>query len=156
MANWTAFTTTPIRVDFTPTSSQAGPTKVEIAGWNDDGATGTFDLTYATDMTGGLKSGVPVPVVIKFAGQEAYYTFNAVAGRAVALAISNPNVSAQFGIAAFDSSGAQVANWTAFTTTPVDVDFTPTASQAGPTKVEIAGWKDDGATGTFTLKYTSG
>ena len=156
VANWTGFTTNPIEVDFTPTTAQAGPTTVEIIPWQGDSATGTFTLTYATDVTGSLKSGVPVPVTIKFPGQDADYTFNAVAGRAVALAIANPNVSAEFAIGAFDSSGAQVASWTGFTTSPIEVDFTPNASQTGPTTVEIIPWQGDSATGSFRFTYTSG
>ncbi len=59
-----------------------------------------------------------MPVTIKFPGQNADYTFNAVAGRAASFAISKPNVSDQFAIGVFDSSGAQVVGWTGFSTTP--------------------------------------
>jgi hypothetical protein len=47
-------------------------------------------------------------------------------------------------------------NWTGFTTTPVDVDYTPNASQTGPTTVVIIPWQGDDATGSFTLTYTAG
>jgi hypothetical protein len=109
----------------------------------------------AASRSGFLTSGLPVTAHVRSAAGVTY-KFVAVAGQHITLSISIPHVSGQLGIAAFDSSGAQVANWTAFTTTPIWIDFTPTSSQAGPTKVEIAGWNDDGATGTFTLKYTSG
>ena len=155
VANWTGFTTSPIEVDFTPNASQAGPTKVVVTPWNGDGATGAFTLTYAKDVTGKLVSGVARNTDIAYAGQDADYTFNAVPGQHITLAISNPHVSAEFAVGAFDSSGAQVASWTGFTTSPIEVDFTPTTTQAGPTKVVIIPWNGDSATGTFALTYAT-
>jgi hypothetical protein len=56
----------------------------------------------------------------------------------------------------YDSSGAQDASGTVFSTSPTDIDFTPTADQAGLTTVVISPY-DTGATGSFTLTYkTSG
>ena len=118
VAGWTGFSTGPVEVDYTPTATQAGLTTVVITQNSGDAATGTFGLTYATDVTGRLKPGVPVPTTIKFPGQNADYTFTAVAGRAVSLAISKPNISAQLNVGVFDSSGAQVAGWTGFSTGP--------------------------------------
>ena len=155
VVGWTGFTTSPIHVDYTPSTAQAGPTTVVIAGDSDNGATGSLDLTYATDVTGNLKSGVPVLVTIRFSGQNADYTFNAVAGRAASFAITKPmNLSAQLDIGVFDSSGAQVVGWTGFTTGPIEANYTPDGSQTGPTTVVIAGDSDNGATGSFTLTYT--
>jgi hypothetical protein len=156
VVGWTGFSTGPVEVDYTPNGSQTGPTTVVITQSSGDAATGTFDLTYATDVMGRLKAGVPVPVTIKFPGQNADYTFNAVAGRAASFAISKPNVSNQLAIGVFDSSGAQVVGWTGFSTTPVEVNYTPTGSQTGPTTVVITQSSGDAATGSFTLTYTAG
>ena len=156
VAGWTGFSTGPIEVDFTPTASQAGLTTVVVAQNSGDAATGTFALTYATDVTGRLKAGERVPITIKVPGQDADYTLNAVVGRAVSLAISNPNVSAQLNVGAFDASGAQVAGWTGFSTGPINVTYTPAAGQGGLTTVVVAQNSGDAATGSFTLTYTAG
>jgi hypothetical protein len=68
-----------------------------------------------------LTSGVPVTAHVKSAAGVTY-KFLAVAGQHITLAISNPDVSGQLNIGAFDSSGAQVAGWTGFSTGPIDVD----------------------------------
>ena len=156
VAGWTGFSTGPIEVDFTPTASQAGLTTVVVAQNSGDAATGTFALTYATDVTGRLKAGERVPITIKVPGQDADYTLNAVVGRAVSLAISNPNVSAQLNVGAFDASGAQVAGWTGFSAGPINVTYTPAAGQGGLTTVVVAQNSGDAATGSFTLTYTAG
>ena len=51
--------------------------------------TGTFTLTYAKDVTGKLKAGVPMKVSIKYPGQNADLKWSAVKGHHVTFAISN-------------------------------------------------------------------
>ena len=75
-----------------------------------------------------------MPVTIKFPGQNADYTFNAVAGRAASFAISNP-MSRPSSLGVFDSSGAQVVGWTGFSTGPVEVNYTPTGSHRPPLRL---------------------
>jgi hypothetical protein len=151
--NGAGFNTTPVEVDFTPTAAQAGPTTVVISDYG-GAATGSFNLTYAKDVTGQLKLGARVQGMLKWAGQDADYTFKAVPGRPVSLAITNPSVAAgaSMQIQVYDSSGANDVNGAGFNTTPVEVDFTPTAAQAGPTTVVISDYGGS-ATGSFTLTY---
>jgi hypothetical protein len=148
----TTFSTSPTYIDFTP--SQAGTITVVISAWN-AGATGSFTLTYATDVTGTLTSGTPVNGTIKYQGQNADYTFTGVSGHHVTLAITNPMVSPpgdNLQINAYDASGANLGG-TTFST--AEIDFTPTPTQAGTITVVISAW-NAGATGSFTLTYTAG
>ncbi len=155
--NGVTFSTGPTEVDFTPTATQAGLTSVVISQYNGQGTTGKFDLTYAKDVTGELKPGVPVTGTIAWAGQDAGYTFTAVAGAPVTLAITNPHLSPSgdsMQVQVYDSSGASDANGAAFSTSPTEIQFTPTAAQAGPTTVVISQYNGQGTTGSFTLTYT--
>ena len=156
VVGWTGFSTTPIEVDYTPNGSQAGISKVEIVQSSGDGATGMFTLTYAKDVTGKLASGITRDLDIAYGGQNADYTFTAVAGQHLTLSVTNPHISAQLTIGVFDSSGAQVVGWTGFSTGPVEVDYTPNGSQTGLTTVVITQNSGDAATGSFTLTYTAG
>jgi len=152
----TTFSTSSTDVNFTPDIYQAGTITVVISAWN-AGATGSFTLTYATDVTGTLTSGTPVNGTIKYQGQNADYTFKGVSGHHVTLAITNPMVSPpgdNLQINAYDASGANLGG-TTFSTSPAEVDFTPTPTQAGPITVVISAW-NAGATGSFTLTYTAG
>src|SRR5205807_9602770 len=91
-ANGVLIGTSPTEIDFTPTFTQAGTTTVVISPYN-SGTTGSFTLTYAKDVTGSLTSGVATTGTIKYAGQHADYTFTAVVGQHVTLAITSPHVS---------------------------------------------------------------
>ncbi len=150
------FSTTPTELDFTPTADQAGPTRVVISPY-DTGATGRFTLTYAKDLTGKLVSGATTKGTLAYEGQHADYTFTAVTGQHVTLAIADPSSAppgARLQMNVYDSSGAQDASGTVFSTSPTEVDFTPTADQAGPTTVVISPY-DTGATGSFRLTYAT-
>jgi hypothetical protein len=78
----------------------------------------------------------------------------AVPGHHVTLAITNPRVSAggSLQMQVYDSSGANDANGTVINTSPTEIDFTPTAAQAGRTTVVISNY-GGGAIGSFTLTY---
>jgi hypothetical protein len=150
------FSTGPTYIDFAPTSSEAGTITVVISQYN-SGATGSFTLTYATDVTGTLKSGTPVNGALKYQGQNADYTFTGVAGRAVTLEITNPKMTlpdTSLQINAYDASDANLAG-TTFSTSATGIDFTPTSSEAGTITVVISQY-NSGATGSFTLTYTAG
>jgi hypothetical protein len=149
--------TVPTELDYTPTAGQAGTTTVIISPYN-TGATGSFTLTYATDVTGVLTSGVATKGTLKYEGQNADYTFTAVAGKHVTLAITSPVVSPsgdELQMFVYDSSGAVVAGRGWIGTVPTELDYTPTAGQAGTTTVIISPY-NTGATGSFTLTYTKG
>ncbi|MGO9961376.1 MAG: hypothetical protein ACLP50_36285, partial [Solirubrobacteraceae bacterium] len=76
---------------------------------------------------GSLTDGVPVNGSVTSAGGIAY-TFTAVVGQHVTLAITNPDVSPvgdSLLMQVFDSSGAGVG-YTYFSTGPAAIDFTPT------------------------------
>jgi hypothetical protein len=152
----TTFSTSPTEIDFAPTTYEAGTITVVISQYN-SGATGSFTLTYATDVTGTLKSGTPVNGALKYEGQNADYTFTGVAGRSVTLAITNPNVAPSgysLQVNAYDPSDADLDS-TTFSTSPTTIEFTPTSTQAGTITVVISQY-NSGATGSFTLKYTAG
>jgi hypothetical protein len=59
----TTFNVNPTEIDFTPSAS--GSIKVVISPYQ-AGTTGTFTLTYATDVTGALSSGVAVNGTLKY------------------------------------------------------------------------------------------
>ncbi len=150
------FSTSATYVDFTPNVYQAGTITVVVSQYN-SGATGSFTITYSTDVTGTLTSKSPVNGTIKYMGQNADYTLTGVAGRSVTLAITNPVVSPSgdsLQINAYDASGANLGG-TTFSTSPVQFSFTPTSSQAGTITVVVNQY-NSGATGSFTLKYTAG
>ncbi|HEY6790013.1 MAG TPA: hypothetical protein VI365_22155 [Trebonia sp.] len=144
-------------IDFTPDSDQAGKTTVVISPYN-SGSTGSFTLTYATDVTGALKSGVAVHGALKYGGQHTAYTFTAVAGRHVTLAITRPVVSPSgdsLQMQVYDSSGATDASGVYINTGSTEIDFTPDSDQAGKTTVVISPYNFE-STGSFTLTYTAG
>ena len=153
----TYISTSPTEADFTPTASEAGLTTVVISPYNFE-TTGSFTLTYAKDITGKLTSGVPVTKDIKIAGQHADFTFTAVAGVTVTLSITNPHVSptgTDLQMNVYDSSGNADASTAYISTSPVQIVFTPTSSEAGPTTVIISPYNFE-TTGSFTLTYTAG
>ncbi|HET9920752.1 MAG TPA: hypothetical protein VFQ30_12965 [Ktedonobacteraceae bacterium] len=156
-ANGVLIGTSPTEIDFTPTSTEAGTTTVVISPYN-FGTTGSFTLTYAKDVTGKLTSGVATTGKIKYEGQHADYTFTAVTGVPVTLAITNPHVSppgTALVMNVYDSSGNADANGVLIGTSPTEIDFTPTSTEAGPTTVVISPY-NFGTTGSFTLMYTAG
>jgi hypothetical protein len=156
-ANGVLINTSATEIDFTPTSTEAGLTTVVISPYN-FGTTGSFTLTYARDVTGGLTSGVAKTGKIKYEGQHADYTFKAVAGVPVTLAITNPHVSPSgnsLQMNVYDSSGNQDANGVLINTSPTEIVFTPTSTEAGLTTVVISPY-NFGTTGSFTLTYTAG
>ncbi len=154
-AGGVVFSTTPTEIDFTPTAEDAGATTVVVKSYDAE-TTGHFTLTYATDVTGALTSGTPVAGAIKYAGQQTAYTFTAVAGHAVKLAITSPVVvptGSRLQLDVYDASGAADAGAAVFSTSPTSITFTPTAAEAGVTTV-VVGKYDFETTGTFTLTYT--
>jgi hypothetical protein len=146
--------TSPTEIDFTPTAAQVGTTTVVISPYN-AGATGSFTLTYAEDTTGELNSGVPVNGAIENGGEHAAYTFTAVAGQHVTLAISSPHVEPSgdsLQMQVYDSSGGTDASGVYINTGTTEIDFTPTAAQAGATTVVISAYNFE-TLGSFTLTY---
>ena len=144
-------------IDFTPDSAQAGKTTVVISPYSFE-STGSFTLTYATDVTGALTSGVAVHGALKYGGQHAAYTFTAVAGQHVTLAITSPAVSPtgdSLQMQVYDSSGATDADGVYINAGSTEIDFTPDSAQAGKTTVVISPYTFE-STGTFTLTYTAG
>jgi hypothetical protein len=144
-------------IDFTPTAAQAGPTTVVIGPWN-AGATGSFTLTMARDLTGTLASGTAVRPNLRFGGQHADYTFTAVAGQHVTVAAFNGNFVPQFQgmtLDVFGADGVRVAPGVQFYTGQThSIDYTPTAAQAGLTHVVITPYNYE-TTGKFTLAYAA-
>jgi hypothetical protein len=151
------FNTTPTEIDFTPTSTTAGTTTVLISAYDFE-TLGRFTLTYAKDVRGTLTSGVPTEGAIAVAGQHADYTFNAIAGRHVTLAVTKPDVSPmgqRLEMQVLDSSGAEDAGGAVFSTSPTDIEFTPSSLQEGPTTVVISPY-DFETIGSFVLTLTEG
>jgi hypothetical protein len=151
------FNTTPTEIDFTPTSTTAGTTTVLIGAYDFE-TLGNFTLTYAKDVKGALTSGVPTEGAIAVAGQHADYTFKAIVGRHVTLAVTSPDVSPmgqRLGMQVLDSSGAEDAGGVVFSTSPTDIEFTPSSLQAGPTTVVISPY-DFQTTGSFVVTLTEG
>lgn len=151
------FTGQPNEIDFTPTATQAGITTVVIGPWN-AGATGTFTLTYSKDSTGALTAGKAVHPRLRFGGQHADYTFTAVAGQHVALAIVNPNLTPEthgMTLSIYDQNGDAVMPGVQFYTGQTqELDYTPTLAQAGVTHVVVTPFNYE-TTGTFTLGYAT-
>ena len=54
----------------------------------------------------------------------------------------------------YDPSGAQDAGTDVFSSSPGDLNFTPSADEAGTTYVVISPWTGN-ATGSFTLTYAN-
>src|SRR5262249_57013158 len=131
-----------------------GPLTVVISPY-DFQETGSFTLTYATDVTAALSSGVPVNGTLSYAGQHADYTFTGVANQHVTLAITNPLLQPTGGrlvMNVYNASNALVAGPAFFSTGPNHLDFAPTAG--GPFPVAISP-HDFPATGSFTLTYAT-
>jgi len=104
-----------------------------------------------------LTSGEPVHGVVSTAAGVSY-TFTAVAGQHVTLAITSPKVSpsgASLQMQVYDSSGASDASGVVINTGSTEIDFTPDSAQAGKTTVVISPYTFE-STGTFTLTYTAG
>ena len=114
--------------------------------------------THGTPIPGGsLTSGKPVNGVVS-TPDGISYTFKAVAGKHVTLAITNPQVSpsgTSLEMNVYDSSGNQDANGVLINTSRTEIDFTPTSAEAGTTSVVISPY-NSGTTGSFTLTYTAG
>jgi hypothetical protein len=116
-----------------------------------------FTITYAKDVTGTLTSGVPNEGALLFGGQHADYIFNAVTGRHVTLEITKPDVSPmgqRLQMRVLDASGGEDAG-TLFSTSPADVEFTPSSLQARPTTVVISPSEFE-ATGSFVVTLAEG
>jgi hypothetical protein len=159
------FSVSPTDLNFTPDADEAGLATVTISadGYECSGAvSGTFDFTYATDVTGSLTSGKAKPVDLKFEGQDADFTFTAVAGKHVTLAITHPLTSPAdscLQMSVYDRSGADYAGPAEFSTGPVTLSFTPSAAEVGVTNVIISadGYECAPATSaTFDLTYKAG
>jgi len=107
---------------------------------------------------GALTSGKPVQgAVSSAAGIE--YTFTAVAGKHVTVAITQADVMPypqQLSIQAFDRKGAADTKAVDFgdNNNNVDINFTATAAEAGTTTVIVRpSAANPGATGSFTITY---
>ena len=146
-------------VNFIPASNEGGTTHVIVFPWGGTpSATGSFTLTYATDVTGSLTSGTPVSTGIKYEGQDDDYTFTAVAGVPVTIGVSNASVSAPgsaLQLEVVGPNGKEGSEPTFATGNTATVSFTPTS--AGTTSVIVFAWGGTPlAVGTFTLTYTAG
>jgi hypothetical protein len=79
-----------------------------------------------------------------------------VSGRHVTVSITHPHLNPtghRFQMNIYDSSGGQDVGTVVFGTDPAQAAFTPTADQAGNTKIVISPYDSD-VTGSFTIKYT--
>ncbi len=151
------FSTARTELDFTPTPAQAGTTTVVISPYDVE-TIGSFTLTYATDLTGALTSGKAVAANLTHAGQQTAYTFTAVTGKTVTVAISSPLIDPagqRMQLNAYSASGAADTGAAVFSTSPTSITFTPTAAQAGTTSVVVSKY-DGGTTGRFNVTYTAG
>ena len=112
----------------------------------------------AAPVTGGtLTSGKPVHGVVS-TPVGVSYTFTAVIGKHVTLAITKPLVSPagyNLQMNVYNSSGNADANGVLINTSPTEIDFTPTSAEAGTTTIVISAY-NFGTTGSFTLTYTAG
>ncbi len=158
----TDFSTSPTDINFVP--PETGPITVVVSPGGFDctpASSSMFSLTYAKDVTGTLKSGVPVNVDLKWEGQNGAYTFTTVANKAYSLAVTHP-VTAPPGscmtLAVADASNDTYAS-TDFSTQPATLDFTPDAAEAGKTTatIEPGGFDCTPASGgTLTLTLRAG
>ncbi len=158
-ASGRVFSTSGTEIDFTPTKEQAGPTTVVISDYENHTTTGNFTLTYATDVTGTLTSGVSTGGAVDFAGQHADYSFTAVAGQPQTISISNPSVSplgTNLVLRVYDASGGEDGSARAFSASGTNVEFTPSKEQAGPTTAVVSYFENAETTGSFTLTLTNG
>ena len=120
-------------------------------------ATGLASAEAAPVPGGTLTSGKPVHGVVS-TPDGVSYTFTAVIGKHVTLAITKPLVSPagpSLQMHVYDSSGNDDASWVSINTSPTEIDFTPTLAEAGTTTVVISLY-NSGTTGSFTLTYTAG
>jgi hypothetical protein len=156
------FSTSPTDINFAP--SQSGTVTVVVSpdsSFCTAASSATLSLTYAKDVGGPLKSGVPNNVDLKYEGQNAVFTFTAVAHRSVRLAVTKPVTSPAgscLQMVVTDPSNNQDAQ-TEFSTSPAKITFTPTAAEAGLTTVTIepdSSFCTPASTGTLTLTYTAG
>jgi hypothetical protein len=112
----------------------------------------------AAPVPGGtLTSGKPVSGVVS-TPDGISYTFTAVTGQHVTLAITAPHVSpsgTSLQMNVYNSSGNADAYGVYINTSPTEIDFTPTSAEAGTTTVVISPY-NFGTTGSFTLTYTAG
>jgi hypothetical protein len=114
-------------------------------------------LSAAAPIDGGaLTSETPVNGAVSTTEGIAY-TFTAVAGDHVTLAVTNPHVEGELEMKVLDSSGAEDAGAVTITSSPADINFTPSAAEAGTTTVVITSHRPSiysgYSTGTFTLTY---
>lgn len=115
----------------------------------------------AGPVNGGvLTSGKPVYGIVS-AAAGIKYTFTAVAGKHVTVAITQGDVfpyPQELSIQAFDSKGAADTKRTYFGNGgSIPISFTPTAGEAGTTTVIIRPYSVyPQATGSFTITYTAG
>ena len=149
-----------VDINFTATAAEAGTTTVIVRpSTANPAATGSFTITYAKDVTGKLTSGKARNGAIASEGQRAEYTFTAVAGKHVTVAITQADVMPypqQLSIQAFDRKGAADTKPVDFgdNNNHVDINFTATAAEAGTTTVIVRpSTANPAATGSFTITY---
>lgn len=125
------------------------------------GSTGTISVTFAKDITGSFTVGATVTTALRFRGQQAVYTWPAVAGRSVTFDVSAAKLKSTFytgpgfgDLALYNSVDAEPGTDIRRIdfSGPALVGATPTTT--GTYKAVFAG--NGGATGTITTKLFSG
>jgi hypothetical protein len=112
----------------------------------------------ARDVAGTLTSGTAVRPRLRVGGQHADYTFTAVAGRHVTVAVFNGNFVPQANgmtLSVYGPDGVAVAPGVQFFTGQAhSIDYTPTVTQAGLTHVVVTPFNYE-TTGKFALGYAA-
>ena len=79
--------------DFTPSQSGTATLVIGQEAGGNLSISGTLTLTYAKDVTGAMKVGVAKKVHIKYPGQHAELSFNAVVGQPVTFTVTSQSSS---------------------------------------------------------------
>jgi hypothetical protein len=130
-----------------------GTVTAVVAGCNNDGATGTFTITYAKDVTGILHPGVTKNVDLQFAGQDAVYTFSGVEGEQDTIVITDASTSGCLELSA--SEPDEPWGPVEFDTSNPDATLAFTPPYSDTVTAVVTGCTNDGATGTFSIAYSS-
>ena len=145
--------------DINAIPSGSGPVTVVVFANSPSTVIGTFTLTYTTDVTGPLTSGVPKAVDLKFPGQQTAFTFGGVAGHHFTVAVSNAKLSANgspggtMSMQVLGVGGASLGTTNFSTGTVTDINAIPSGS--GPVTVVVFANSPSTVIGTFTLTYTT-
>jgi hypothetical protein len=163
IGNATVFQTgSTVDINGYPTTAQAGTATVIVYGYNPQITIGSFTLTYTTDITGTLTSGVAKSVKVTVPGEQTAYTFHAVSGRHFTVAITAAtltnagNAGGQLAYEVIGADGSRIGNATVFQTgSTVDINGYPNTAQAGTATVIVYGYNPQITIGSFTLVYTT-